>query len=54
MKDRLDNIIAMARGTIVLDENSFNLEDELKSKNIRIIKPRSGMKDNKIKEEDHA
>lgn len=44
--------IAMARGTIVLDENLFNLEDALKEMNIRVRKVRPGTKDDEILKSD--
>ncbi|MBI2372375.1 MAG: hypothetical protein HYV07_00110 [Deltaproteobacteria bacterium] len=43
--------IAMARGTVVLDENASMLEAALRSQNIRVIRPRAGATDDQIKEE---
>ncbi len=38
----------MARGTIVLDENVLQLKDALASRNIHVVVPPSGMKDDDI------
>ena len=43
--------IAMARGTVVLDENLLNLRDGLQKRNIRVLVPTSGMSDETIKEQ---
>lgn len=42
-------IIAMARGTIVVDENLENIIPFIKGKNIRVITPNKGLKDDEIK-----
>lgn len=44
-------VLAMARGTIVLDENLFHLEDLLRDINVRVVKPRASMTDARIIQE---
>ena len=43
--------VAMARGTVVLDENLLNLKESLQKINIRVIVPTAGMSDETIKEQ---
>ena len=40
--------IAMARGTIFLDEDSLHLESALKEQNIRVLKAKPGTKDEEL------
>jgi hypothetical protein len=46
--DKMATNVAMARGSVVLDENIFELEPALKSVNIRVIEAPSGTSDDKI------
>lgn len=41
--------VAMARGTLVLDENALMLQSAIKGRNIRVLTPPSGMIDDSIK-----
>lgn len=45
---RIHRTHAMARGTVVVDENLINLVPELSSRNIRVLTPTPGMSDSKI------
>lgn len=54
MNDRLINAlktVAMARGTVIIDENLRGLGDELSGKNIRPRTPPAGLADDKIAED---
>ena len=44
------NVIAMARGILVLDENLYNLKELLEAKKIRVLKAPSNVDDSVIKE----
>jgi hypothetical protein len=44
------NVIAMARGVLVLDENVYNLKEALEKEKIRVLKAPSNVDDAVIKE----
>lgn len=44
------NVVSMARGILVLDENLYDLEKSLEKEKIRVLKAPSNVDDNVIKE----
>lgn len=44
----IGNVLAMARGTLVIDENALELAQPLEKRNIHIITPEPGEKDEQI------
>lgn len=50
MNQMARNVIAMARGILVLDENLYNLKESLEMKKIRVLKAPSNVDDDIIKE----
>ena len=47
-KKIIGNVLAMARGTLVIDENVLELAQPLEQRNIHIITPEPGEKDEQI------